>query len=129
MNNRIKYLFLVVILSLGFTTASNLIYSNYEIHPTILISNYNYYYGNTNVERFSIPDDVTSAAWNFQMQSAGSCSNVPVYVYLEHAGYPVVAPLNESFPNTVNKNRLTKTFINFTVSKTNSIYVTKSLNK
>jgi len=100
---------LLIILTSAYPIESSLItYSNYESLATSILYNYDYYYGNTNLLKFNIPSNVVYGLWYFQLQASSSCPSSKIYIYLDYAGYPVVAPLNESFPSTVNLNRLTK---------------------
>lgn len=112
MNNLFRLFFsFSLIAQLALIKSSNsatLFYSSYEFLSTVKLNNYNGYYGNVNMLRFSIPVNTAIGSWFFQVRAAPACPSTPIYIYLEYAGYPVVAPLNETFPSGFNLNRLTK---------------------
>lgn len=122
----ISYFFLILFLRVQIFQA--LFYRNYEYTSAVRLKNYNSYYGNAKIQRYSIPSDVNQAQWYFQVRAAPTCPNTPVYIYLEYAGYPVVAPLNETFPSDFDLNRLTKTFTIIKVSGLSSSYGIQSAN-
>ena len=115
-----KYFFCFLLYLKVQLIAAAVYYSNYEYTSAVKLKNYNSYYGNVNILRYSIPSDVARAQWYFQVRAARACPSTPVYIYLEYAGYPVIAPLNEKFPDNFDMNRLTKTFTMLTISGANS---------
>jgi hypothetical protein len=111
MNNNILFLIiLTLLLTAQPIQLSNILYSNYEYFPNVQLNSYLGYYGNSLVNRYSIPENAITAVWYFQVRALASCPIMPIYIYLQYGGYPVVTPINESFPSTnYNLNRVTQT--------------------
>jgi hypothetical protein len=55
-------------------------YQNYEYLSTIKLNDYNNYYGNVKLLRYSIPVDVLSAIWRLQLVASDSCPPTNVYL-------------------------------------------------
>jgi hypothetical protein len=47
---------------------------------TIKLVDYNSYYGNTKILRYSVPDDVLLAVWRLQFTKPDKCQPVNVYL-------------------------------------------------
>lgn len=94
-------------------------YQNYEYFSTIKLNDYNGYYGNVKLLRYSMPNDVLSAIWRLQLVSSDNCPATDVYFYLEYSAYPVISPHNRTFPYYFNLGRLTKTMVKKTLGGSN----------
>ncbi|CAF0788957.1 unnamed protein product [Brachionus calyciflorus] len=116
-----KCIFLIVILTISNYSVNCffLYYQNYEYFSTIKLNDYNGYYGNVKLLRYSMPNDVLSAIWRLQLVSSDNCPATDVYFYLEYSAYPVISPHNRTFPYYFNQGRLTKTMIKKTLGGSN----------
>ena len=55
-------------------------YQNYEYLSTIKLNDYNGYYGNVKLLRYSLPTDVLLAIWRLQLIATDSCSATNGYL-------------------------------------------------
>jgi len=83
---------------------------------TIKLNDYNNYYGNVKLLRYSLPNDVLSAIWRLQVIATDNCPATNFYFYLDYSAYPVISPHNSSFPKDFNLGRLSNTYVKRQVS-------------
>lgn len=128
MKNKFTFLIYYITLQLiQITKAATILYTNYEYLSTVKLNNYAGYYGNVNILRFQIPKETISATWFYQVRAAASCLSTPIYIYLEYSGYPVVAPLNETFPSYFDSKRLTSLVAFVSVAGAGSSFGTQNI--
>lgn len=82
LSNLFKYLILILNVNFLFFLIIFLkvYYQNYEFMSTVKLLDYNNYYGNTKILRYSIPDDVLLAIWRLQVFTPNNCPLVPFYL-------------------------------------------------
>lgn len=99
-----------------FVDSAFVYYQNYEYLSTVRLNDYNGYYGNVKLLRYSLPNDVLSAIWRLQVISTKSCAPTKFYFYLDYSGYPVLSPHNYTFPRNFNNGRMTQNYVSRTIS-------------
>lgn len=99
-----------------FVDSTFVYYQNYEYLSTVKLNDYNGYYGNIKLLRFSIPHDVLSAIWRLQVIATKNCAPTKLYFYLDYSGYPVISPHNHTFPINFNYGRLTDNYVSRMIS-------------
>ena len=55
---------------------------NYEYLSTVKLNDYNGYYGNVKLLRYSLPSDVLSAVWRLQVIATKSCPPANMLLYV-----------------------------------------------
>lgn len=110
------YLFIITILSSSLVNSAIVYYQNYEFLSAVKLNDYDGYYGNVKLLRYSIPTDVLSAIWRLQLIATPGCAATNLHFYLDYSGFPVISPHNASFPDNFNLGRLTDTHVKRSVS-------------
>ncbi|KAF6024026.1 TMEM8A [Bugula neritina] len=97
-------IFALVVASTTYDTIANLAGSTYEVKEPHALREF-HDYGDVYFSQFSMPTGTNYAVWTFillsnPLQSKCQPSNISATVYLQHEGYPIFTPFNESFPQS-----------------------------